>query len=263
MKKKPRESHGGNWMDTYGDMVTLLLCFFVLLFSMSTVNEEKLMAFIQSFSGRTVATEDDIIANNSQIGDLNPDNSGGGNDELPQSIGDLANYLQENVADPSEGTISVSEDADGTVHVTFMDNTLFDPNRYTIRAETKPYLDLLGKALKNVEGQLYMIETAGYVADTGIRNSEDWHLSSNRAAAVASYIWANHKLPYELMVTIGHGANDPIGDNKTEEGRKKNRRVVVTIVGKDTAALQQAASGQNYDKTKYPASGNGVSPYKD
>ena len=121
MKKKPRESHGGNWMDTYGDMVTLLLCFFVLLFSMSTVNEEKLMAFIQSFSGRTVATEDDIIANNSQIGDLNPDNSGGGNDELPQSIGDLANYLQENVADPSEGTISVSEDADGTVHVTFMD----------------------------------------------------------------------------------------------------------------------------------------------
>lgn len=50
MKKRNKApEEGSSWMDTYGDMVTLLLCFFVLLFSMSTVNEEKLMAFIQSF----------------------------------------------------------------------------------------------------------------------------------------------------------------------------------------------------------------------
>ena len=44
MKKKKGGGGGANWMDTYGDMVTLLLCFFVLLYSMSTISEDKLRA---------------------------------------------------------------------------------------------------------------------------------------------------------------------------------------------------------------------------
>ena len=41
MKRKKGGGGGANWMDTYGDMVTLLLCFFIMLYSMSTINEEK------------------------------------------------------------------------------------------------------------------------------------------------------------------------------------------------------------------------------
>ena len=41
IKKKSGGGGGANWMDTYGDMVTLLLCFFVLLYSMSTISEDK------------------------------------------------------------------------------------------------------------------------------------------------------------------------------------------------------------------------------
>ena len=48
MKKKGGGGGGANWMDTYGDMVTLLLCFFVLLYSMSTVSEEKWRALVQT-----------------------------------------------------------------------------------------------------------------------------------------------------------------------------------------------------------------------
>ena len=43
MAKKRSGGGGANWMDTYGDMVTLLLCFFVLLYSMSTIDQEKWM----------------------------------------------------------------------------------------------------------------------------------------------------------------------------------------------------------------------------
>lgn len=51
MKKREKNSGGGaNWMDTYGDMVTLLLCFFVLLYSMSSVDENKWMALVKSFN---------------------------------------------------------------------------------------------------------------------------------------------------------------------------------------------------------------------
>lgn len=159
----------------------------------------------------------------------------------------------------------MTQDENGDIHITFSDNTLFQPNRYTILDDAKPFLDLVGQALKNVEDKLTLVEAAGYVADTGNPNSvvNDWYLSSNRAAAVINYLSDNHNIKNQLLVTIGHGINNPVGDNKTEEGRRKNRRVVLTIVGNDENVLTSAASGQNYDKTRYPAGGNGVSPYQD
>ena len=50
MKKKKSGGGGANWMDTYGDMVTLLLCFFVMLYSMSRMDENKWIALVQSFN---------------------------------------------------------------------------------------------------------------------------------------------------------------------------------------------------------------------
>ena len=57
MKKKKSSGGGGaNWMDTYGDMVTLLLCFFVLLYSMSTISEDKWKALVLMVRRRTLRT---------------------------------------------------------------------------------------------------------------------------------------------------------------------------------------------------------------
>ena len=48
--RKKRSGGGANWMDTYGDMVTLLLCFFVMLYSMSTLDQQKWIALVESFN---------------------------------------------------------------------------------------------------------------------------------------------------------------------------------------------------------------------
>ena len=50
MKKRNKGSGGASWMDTYGDMVTLLLCFFVLLYSMSSIDQQKWVQLVQSFN---------------------------------------------------------------------------------------------------------------------------------------------------------------------------------------------------------------------
>ena len=59
IKKKSSGGGGANWMDTYGDMVTLLLCFFVLLYSMSTIDQEKFMLIVQSFNKDAEISTDD------------------------------------------------------------------------------------------------------------------------------------------------------------------------------------------------------------
>ena len=58
IKKKSSGGGGANWMDTYGDMVTLLLCFFVLLYSMSSIDEAKWKIIVQSFNPSIVDETD-------------------------------------------------------------------------------------------------------------------------------------------------------------------------------------------------------------
>jgi len=59
IKKKSSGGGGANWMDTYGDMVTLLLCFFVLLYSISTIDQQKWMIVVQSFNKNAIVSTDE------------------------------------------------------------------------------------------------------------------------------------------------------------------------------------------------------------
>lgn len=261
MKKKKRDSGGGgSWLDTYADMVTLLLTFFVLLFSMSTVEQSKWEALVESFTGKNPSSDVVINTGSDTSGSGYPEINTG-DSELPTNINELFEYLEQKLEEEEgKGEIEVTQDSNGEIHITFSDNTLFAANQYAITDKAKPFLNLVGEALKNVENKLTLVEAAGYVADTQNPNSmvNDWYLSTNRAASVINYLYDNYQIKYDLLVAIGHGINDPIADNSTEEGRKKNRRVVLTIVGTDEDALTSAAGGNSYDKNKYPAGGNGL-----
>ncbi|MCI9575693.1 MAG: OmpA family protein [Clostridiales bacterium] len=260
MKKKKRDSGGGgSWLDTYADMVTLLLTFFVLLFSMSTVEQAKWEALIESLRGSNPSSDVVIDVGSDVSGSGYPDISNG-DSELPDNINDMYKYLEKKLEQAGEGQIEVEQGENGEIYITFSDNALFEANQFAITERAKPFLNLVGEALKNVEDKLTLIEAAGYVADTKNPNStvNDWYLSSNRAASVINYLSDNYQVKYDLLVAIGHGINDPIGDNNTDAGRKKNRRVVLTIVGDDENALSSAAGGNGYDKNKYPAGGNGL-----
>ena len=75
MKKRNKPSGGGaNWMDTYGDLVTLLLCFFVLLYSISTVDQAKWVQLVKSFNPN--ADQVSQIVENTEI-DANDEVPGG------------------------------------------------------------------------------------------------------------------------------------------------------------------------------------------
>ena len=105
MAKKKVEESGGSWMDTYGDLVTLLLTFFVMLYSMSSIAEDKWAKLVQAFNskGNTVveqivftydATDGEDALNNTGEG-MGEDDSVVNQDEVTIDFNELYSYLRE------------------------------------------------------------------------------------------------------------------------------------------------------------------------
>ena len=125
MKRKKKEGGGANWMDTYGDLVTLLLCFFVLLYSISTIDQAKWIQIVKSFNPD--AKEVSQIADNPDI-DANDEVPGGVDtedidmDEFDELFESLKKAVQEAGLD---GEVELFK-GEGYTFITYRDNVFFD-----------------------------------------------------------------------------------------------------------------------------------------
>jgi len=232
MARKSREEGGGeSWLNTYADMVTLLLTFFVVMLSMSVIEAEKFDVLVKS------------LTPGSEKGVAQPGNAETVHEQPPMDItADILtmdslyeyinNYVSEN---QMEQDISISS-AENIVFIRFNSAMLFEPDRYTLLAGSRPILGFIGDVLKLYEDKIKTINICGHTARTGRINSEvsDWRLSGERAATVAMFFEDDSYIDKAKMITFGYGDNYPIADNDTEAGRMENRRVELVIVGKES-----------------------------
>ena len=271
-KRKARDEGGGSWLDTYADMVTLLLTFFVMLFSMSSVNEEKWEQLVRAFSRKGEDTAQVVIAPEGDGDDVGRNQSEfpppGGEAELetesnlPKNFDELFEYLKTYVEESNmSASVSVEGDEE-SVYIRFQDNLFFDPDKFDLKPASTDILSFLGTALKNLEEQILTINISGHTAAVpGIDYYpvSDWMLSSERASAVAIFLEEKSGVNPNILLPIGYGKNHPIADNETAEGREKNRRVDMLIVSKSSESgneqlLKQILDG-TYDTTQYPQEG--------
>ena len=244
LKKKSGGGGGGaNWMDTYGDMVTLLLCFFVLLYSMSTISEENWKAIVQSFNPSAV--EDPRVT--SGAGGPNADETGVSGqmpveeqqEQIEQQIQSLMQAMQEMVQQQNlQDAVDVRQDG-GKIYITFSQSVFFDGDSPTLRKEAYPVLDTVSDMLDSAANAIDEVCVQGHTARAGNRPNSvvtDRTLSSQRAANVIIYIQQHGNLNPARLVSEGFGEWRPIADNATAEGRAKNRRVEMIISGRDIQA---------------------------
>jgi chemotaxis protein MotB len=221
----------GDWLNTYADMVTLLLTFFILLFSMSRMDAEKFNLMVEAFAsaGRSsdVLTIEGVATEQSEYSGHDIDmNAQSG--EITDIVAAIKAAIQ---AQNLQDSVSVSQ-VGNDVFIRFMDDMLFEPNSAVLRPSDRELLQFVGDSIKSVENKARMIAVHGHTAAIpGNPDYEvnDWQLSSARADTVVNFFEQSVGIDPIKMQALTWGKNKPFTSNETEEGRSKNRRIEIHI----------------------------------
>ena len=255
--KKPEDPPQGSpaWMATFSDLMNLLLCFFVLLFSMSTVDAQKFELVAASFSntfsiftagGRAIG-EGMLISNGvSQLNNLDKyiNSMGQGEDADKQMKDAIEEYeaqalaASEELAELIEEAIEEENIADEVevefnsqyVLLTMNGSLLFNSGDAKLKDESIPLMSQIAKILERYsEG---IIEVEGHTDNVpmhGAKYSDNDELSSARAISVFRYLVDHTDIDPSRIKHSGRGEYVPVADNSTAEGRALNRRVEIKI----------------------------------
>lgn len=259
-KKAGGGDEGGNWMDTYGDMVTLLMTFFVLLYSMSNLDAKKWEVFVRSINPDKGVDQAEQVAINGVMDDTE-DVLDGGSDIPEQEVFDteqLYLILAEELERRGVDGVELSRGEDYTF-IVFQDRTFFGGDSSELTDPGREVLDVFCDVLDQASDEISQINIMGHTtqADPNRPNyvREDRMLSSMRAAEVCIFIQQREVIEPDKLVTIGYGQFRPLDTADTDEARARNRRVELLLVdeGADTRSLneyyEEYLSGTNADRT--------------
>ena len=229
-KNKNNDDTDSNWMTTFSDMMTLLMTFFVLLYSMSTIDAQKFKAAVTSLrenmgilsGGRTVTTEQPLAESGSMGSEITPSMR----QNLTLARKEIQQYVQEkNLQD----RVNMEMTQRGLV-VRFTGQILFEVGEAEIRNEGRDVLDRVATVLKDMPNNV-MIE--GHTDNLPIDTEEfptNWELSTARATEVIKYFIEDPGINPKRLSAAGYSKYRPIKPNDSPENRALNRRVEVVIL---------------------------------
>lgn len=246
------------WQATFGDLMNLLLCFFVMLFSMSNMDAQKFellaASFNQTFSifsaGASAIGDGLLISNGvSQLNELDnyinstgrdaegnviPDDFESAADAVEQAKTEASEELAEKITETlEEKNLDSQIDVEFTsqyVQLTLNGAILFDSGSVQLKEEALPIMNQVGLILQKYSPGVIEIEGhTDNVPMSGAKYSNNDELSDGRALSVFYYLVQNTTLDPAMIKHSGRGEYDPVADNSTEEGRAKNRRVEIKI----------------------------------
>lgn len=267
-----------SWAIPYGDLITLLLAFFVVMYSISSVNEGKYRVLSQAISS-AFSGNPNVIAP-IQVGDQPKTTIAPAVIDIkdhqpaaqpvplipvpvpvqrmapPESESDTPGKLRgeapglKRIADEVEKAMAPLIARDLVVvrrHETWLEvelktDILFPSGVAAVSPQAQPILDQLSAILDAFPNPLRI---EGYTDDVPIATAafpSNWELSAARAAAVARMFVQAGVDPYRVAI-VGWGQYRPIADNANAEGRNRNRRVLVVVLGNEDATLPTELGG--------------------
>ncbi len=246
-KRETEETDEHRWLITYADMITLLMVFFVVMYSIADVQLSKLnnlsFAFHKNFSSHIYFNEIPGIKGDGVYGTdgVTQQGAAGKNPSKEEKIEDMAEdflnelskELENELKDKELGKAVNIEMKEGELTISL--NTgkgFFDIGSAHISPATGKVLDTIAKVCKNLPEESF-VRVDGYTCDLPItsgRYPSNWELSTARATNVACYLIEKGKLNPEKFSAAGYGQYKPKYPNNSEENRAMNRRVDIIIV---------------------------------
>lgn len=247
------EEDSQSWITTYADLVTLLLVFFVLLFSMSTIKKEQFAHTIRAFqlalgnadnNGSLIPLPEPLRNSIEQpsdlleAGDPLPDNpaiqethpapkpTDAPVNEDTQVLKELSNNIRDvfstlGVSD----VVDIGDPKDGKIHIRVKGSVLFESGSAAFNRNMLPVMDGVMSVLEKNRG--YTVDIQGHTDNIPIETLQfpsNWELSAVRATTVLRYLIRGGISPERLTAT-GYGESLPIRPNDTPEHQAENRRI--------------------------------------
>ncbi|SDN75110.1 flagellar motor protein MotS [Halobacillus aidingensis] len=251
-RRKDKKKGAPKWMTTYADMITLVLVFFILLFSMSQINLVKFEAIAESFRNRMIfdfypsAIESDYPTEQTKIQEngeknnefedptQNPDHVASNEAEQTEDLEELKKEVDEYLKENELSDIIAATQTERGVVLVLEEQLLFETSRAEILDGAKPFLTKVGTLLTNIPN---FVKVEGHTDNRQIntyRYPSNWELSGARASSVIRYIIANTEgLDAKRFTAVAYGDTRPVAPNDSEENWSKNRRVEIVILDPD------------------------------
>lgn len=243
------QDDSADWMTTYSDLVTLLLTFFVLLFSMASVDSKRFQevayslrsAFMSISNGEIYYDNDgkdvisvfdynlpedteDIISNNN-----NKSGSGDADEIKKDAISEFRGHVQQLISEMELDEYVHVIDEKNTLTLRMDSVILFDLGKADIKESGKETIRKVAELMKQLNTD---ITVQGHTDNLPIKTSlfpTNWELSTKRATNVVLFLINECSLEPSRLTATGNGEFRPIAPNDTEENRQKNRRIDIVI----------------------------------
>jgi chemotaxis protein MotB len=210
-RRRPNfDDSSSSWLVTYSDAITLLLAFFVMILSVSDLNQGKVEALKEGLSEAMTG------------------------EAPPTPFTDIKDGLEELIAQNGlENQVSVTLDAKG-VKIEFANVALYQSGSADIKSEAISTLKEVTRVIRETSHQTHMVEVQGHTDDVPIHTEKfpsNWELSSVRAINVVKYLLAQG-IEKERLKAAGYADSRPKENSQNlplNQQRQNNRRIVVFV----------------------------------
>ena len=232
------------WLISYADFITLLFAFFVVMYSISSVNEGKYRVLSDTLTNifDNVPKSTDPLETDENSGRVGKpttiDEQKVSSDSLidmPFSMEDkkkleaIADMVEEVMKGWIDDELIKVTRNDKWLEIEIKSSLLYLSGSAEVEPEAFPVIDGIASILKNLPNY---IQVEGFTDNIPIRSAiypSNWELSASRAASVV-HLFMEDGIAPDRMAAIGYGEYRPIADNATRDGRAKNRRVVLIVL---------------------------------
>lgn len=267
-RRRPTELHINHerWLVSYADFITLLFAFFVVMYSISQVNESKyrvlsdtlMEAFEPARAIAPIQVGQPSLSPSTSAIDIRGDDRGdtdqprlgqqGGTGEEGElgELGELAQRISSRFSELIGDDLLEVYANEYWLQVELRDSILFESGSAELSVQARDIFSEMARLLAEYDNP---IQVEGHTDDQPIRNQRypsNWELSSARASAIVKLLSGAGVGPQRLSA-VGYGEHQPVSSNETPEGRAKNRRVALMIareaVPRPSAALDESDPG--------------------